>query len=197
MQHLHLAPCNITLSHLAAANYRTMQLKKPVSVPQKSHQPPLGDAGIAIFRGLAASTAFCCHSVIALGYTSYMHDWGHMICDKALMILLFSFVQYGIILVFLFTEGVQSMTTSITFRTDAELKAEVEDILEDIGMNMSTAFNCFLAKIRDVGGIPFTLARKSKHQRLVDAYNEAKEVANDPNSPTCTDPDKIEEFMLS
>ena len=89
------------------------------------------------------------------------------------------------------------MTTSITFRTDAELKAEVEDILEDIGMNMSTAFNCFLAKIRDVGGIPFALARKSKHQRLVDAYNEAKAVANDHNAPTCTDPDKIEEFLLS
>ena len=89
------------------------------------------------------------------------------------------------------------MTTTITFRTDADLKSDVEDILEDIGMNMSTAFNCFMAKIRDVGGIPFALARKSKHQRLVDAYNEAKEVANDPNAPTCTDPDKIEEFMLA
>ena len=44
------------------------------------------------------------------------------------------------------------MTTSITFRTDAELKADVEDIFEDIGMNMSTALNCFMAKIRDVGG---------------------------------------------
>jgi len=89
------------------------------------------------------------------------------------------------------------MTTSITFRTDAELKAEVEDILEDIGMNMSTAFNCFLAKIRDVGGIPFTLARKSKHQRLVELLEESRKIANDPNAPTCTDPDKIEEFMLS
>ena len=89
------------------------------------------------------------------------------------------------------------MTTSITFRTDAELKAEVEDILEDIGMNMSTAFNCFLAKIRAVGGIPFTLSRKSKHQRLMEAYNEARKVANDPNAQTCTDPDKIEECMLA
>ena len=89
------------------------------------------------------------------------------------------------------------MTTTITFRTDAELKADVEDILEDIGMNMSTAFNCFMAKIRDVGGIPFALARKSKHQRLVEAYNEAKAVANDPNAPTCTEPDKSEEFMLT
>ena len=89
------------------------------------------------------------------------------------------------------------MTTTITFRTDSELKSEVEDILEDIGMNMSTAFNCFLAKVRDVGGMPFALTRKSKHQRLVEAYNEAKQVAADPNAPSCTDPDKIMEFMLS
>ena len=89
------------------------------------------------------------------------------------------------------------MTTSITFRTDAELKADVEDILEDIGMNMSTAFNCFLAKIRDVGGIPFALARKSKHQRLVEAYNEAKALANDPNAPYCDDPAKLKEFLLA
>ena len=89
------------------------------------------------------------------------------------------------------------MTTSITFRTDADLKAEVEDILEDIGMNMSTAFNCFLAKIRDVGGIPFVLSRKSKHQQLVEAYNEAKEIVNDPNAPYCDDPTKLKEFLLS
>ena len=89
------------------------------------------------------------------------------------------------------------MTTTITFRTDSELKSEVEDILEDIGMNMSTAFNCFLAKVRDVGGMPFALTRKSKHQRLVEAYNEAKQVAADSNAPTCTDPDKIMEFMLA
>ena len=88
------------------------------------------------------------------------------------------------------------MTTTVTFRTDAALKADVEEILEDIGMNMSTAFNCFMAKIRDVGGIPFALARK-KHQRLVDAYNEAKEVANDPNAPYCDDPAKLKEFLLA
>ena len=89
------------------------------------------------------------------------------------------------------------MTTSITFRTDAELKADVEDILEDIGMNMSTAFNCFLAKIRDVGGIPFTLVRKSKHQQLVELLEESRRVANDPTAPRCTDPAKLKEFLLS
>ena len=89
------------------------------------------------------------------------------------------------------------MTTTITFRTDAELKADVEDILEDIGMNMSTAFNCFMAKIRDVGGIPFTLARKSKHQQLVELLEESRRIANDPTAPRCTDPAKLKEFLLS
>ena len=89
------------------------------------------------------------------------------------------------------------MTTSITFRTDTELKADVEEILEDIGMNMSTAFNCFLAKVRDVGGMPFALTRKSKHQRLVDLLEESRKVANDPTAPRCTDPTKLKEFLLS
>ena len=89
------------------------------------------------------------------------------------------------------------MTTTITFRTDAELKADVEDILEDIGMNMSTAFNCFMAKIRDVGGIPFTLTRKNKHQQLVELLEESRRVANDPTAPRCTDPAKLKEFLLS
>ena len=89
------------------------------------------------------------------------------------------------------------MTATVTFRTDADLKADVEEILEDIGMNMSTAFNCFLAKIRDIGGIPFTLARKSKHDRLVELLHEAKAIARDPNAPRCSDPAKIKEFLLA
>ncbi len=90
-----------------------------------------------------------------------------------------------------------SATATITFRTDPELKADVEDILEDIGMNLSTAFNCFMNKVRDVGGIPFALSRKSKHARLVALLQESKAIAHDPNTPRCIDSDKIEEFLLS
>ena len=39
--------------------------------------------------------------------------------------------------------------------------------------------------------------RKLAHQRLLDALEEAKAVANDPNAPTCTDLSKLEEFLLS
>ena len=88
-------------------------------------------------------------------------------------------------------------TANINVRVDSELKAQAESLFSDLGMNMSTAFNCFLAKIRDVGGIPFTLARKSKHQRLVDAYNEAKEEVKNPNAQFCDDPAKLKEFLLA
>jgi len=89
------------------------------------------------------------------------------------------------------------MTTTFTMRIDDALKNEAEDVFEDIGLNLSSAITCFLKKCVAMGGIPFTLARQNKHDMLLKCLHEAEEVANDPNAPTCTDPDKIEEFMLS
>ena len=89
------------------------------------------------------------------------------------------------------------MTTSLTIRMDDVLKSEAEEFFEDIGMNLTTAITCFYKKCLAAGEIPFKLSRQSKHDRLLAALREADEVAQDPNAPTCTDPDKIEEFMLS
>ena len=89
------------------------------------------------------------------------------------------------------------MTTTLTIRMDDELKAEAEDFFEDIGLNMTTAVTCFFKKCLATGEIPFKLSRQGKHDRLLAALREAKDVANDPNAPTCTDSDKIEEFMLA
>ena len=89
------------------------------------------------------------------------------------------------------------MTTSLTIRMDDVLKSEAEEFFEDIGMNLTTAITCFFKKCLAAGEIPFKLSRQSKHDRLLSALREADEVAQDPNAPTCTDPDKIEEFMLS
>ena len=89
------------------------------------------------------------------------------------------------------------MTTSLTIRMDDALKADAEEFFDEIGMNMTTAITCFFKKCLAVGEIPFKLSRQSKRDRLLTALKEADEVANDPNAPTCTDPDKLEEFMLS
>ena len=68
---------------------------------------------------------------------------------------------------------------------------------DDIGMNITTAITCFFKKCLATGEIPFTLSRQSRHDRLLAALKEAQEVETAPNAPTCTNPDKLEEFMLS
>ena len=82
-------------------------------------------------------------------------------------------------------------------RIDDALKGEAEDVFEDIGLNLSSAITCFLKKC--VGGMPFQLVKpkKTPHEVTLEAFEEAKRIARDPNAPCCTDPDKIEEFMLS
>ena len=87
-------------------------------------------------------------------------------------------------------------TASITFRTDPELKADVEEILDDIGMNLSTAFNCFMKKVRDVGGIPFELTRNAKRQKMLAAYNEAKAEMQSPDAEFCDDPTKLHNCLV-
>ncbi|MCQ2173467.1 MAG: type II toxin-antitoxin system RelB/DinJ family antitoxin [Bacteroidales bacterium] len=89
------------------------------------------------------------------------------------------------------------MAATLTIRIDEALKADAEEFFDEIGMNMTTAVTCFFKKCLAVGEIPFKLGKMSKHARLLAALHEAEEVANDPNAPTCTDPDKLEEFLLS
>ena len=89
------------------------------------------------------------------------------------------------------------MATTLTIRMEEGLKAEAEEFFDEIGMNMTTAVTCFFKKCLAVGEIPFKLGAMNKHARLLAALREAEEVANDPNAPTCTDPNKLEKFLLS
>ena len=89
------------------------------------------------------------------------------------------------------------MTTTLTVRMDDELKFAAEEFFESLGLNLTTAVTSFFKKCLDAGEIPFKFSNKRRQERLQMYLKEAEEVANDPNAPTCTDPDKIEEFLLS
>ena len=91
------------------------------------------------------------------------------------------------------------MTTTLSIRMDEDLKAEAEEFFSDIGMNLTTAITCFFKKCIDAGEIPFTFSRRKKTPREItlEAFEEAKRIAHDPNAPTCSDPDKLEEFLFS
>lgn len=91
------------------------------------------------------------------------------------------------------------MTSTLTIRVDNTLKQEAEDLFEDLGLNLTTAITCFLKKSLAMEALPFALTRKkeSREAYLARCLREAKAVANDATAPTCTDPDKLEDFLLS
>lgn len=52
----------------------------------------------------------------------------------------------------------KSSTTNISIRMDTELKAAAESLFEELGMNLSTAFNIFVRQSLREGGIPFMIS---------------------------------------
>lgn len=48
-------------------------------------------------------------------------------------------------------------TTTLNLRVNPRLKGQAEDILQQLGIPMSTAVNMFLNQITLVGGIPFPI----------------------------------------
>ena len=91
-------------------------------------------------------------------------------------------------------------TTSLSIRIDEDLKAQADEFFSDIGMNMTTAITCFFKKCLDAGEIPFKLGRRKKktpYEETLEAFEEAKRIAHDPNTPRCTDLDKLDEFLFS
>lgn len=57
------------------------------------------------------------------------------------------------------------MTTTLSIRIDRELKEDVEELLSNLGMNVTTAITCFFKKMRDVQGIPFAIGRSGRAHR--------------------------------
>ena len=49
-------------------------------------------------------------------------------------------------------------TTNISFRIDNELKRQVENIVDDLGMNLTTVFTIFAKAIVRTGSIPIDLS---------------------------------------
>lgn len=61
---------------------------------------------------------------------------------------------------------------SITIKTDEELKKEFSLICEELGINISVAFNIFMKSVLREHGIPFEL-------KLKEPNFETKQVLND------------------
>lgn len=86
-----------------------------------------------------------------------------------------------------------SKTTSsnISIRMDNELKAAAESLFEELGMNMSTAFNIFVRQCLRDGGIPFTISSGKPNTETVTAMLEAERIAKDSSVKGYHDLDEL------
>lgn len=69
----------------------------------------------------------------------------------------------------------------IQFETDKELKQEVTDIYEQLGMDLATALRMFMNKSKQVRGLPFsaTLSEDSSGNDFRNAFYALREEAAD------------------
>lgn len=82
-------------------------------------------------------------------------------------------------------------TTNISIRMDSELKAQAEKLFDELGMNISTAFNIFVRQALREGGIPFRISTNVPNKETVAAMLEAERIAKDPNTKRYTDLDEL------
>lgn len=70
---------------------------------------------------------------------------------------------------------------TINIRIDEKDKKEFNEICNELGMNMTTAFNMFVKSMIRSGGLPFEATLKRPNIETLMAIEEAKRIAKDPN----------------
>ena len=75
----------------------------------------------------------------------------------------------------------KSTTSNISIRMDSDLKAAAEALYEELGMNLSTAFNIFVRQSLRERGIPIKITEGTPSKDTVSAMLEAERIAKDPN----------------
>ena len=72
-------------------------------------------------------------------------------------------------------------TTNISIRMDSDLKAQADALFNELGMNISTAFNIFVRQSLREGRIPFDISLNQPNKETIAAMLEAEQIAHDPN----------------
>ena len=72
-------------------------------------------------------------------------------------------------------------TTNISIRMDSDLKAQADALFNELGMNLSTAFNIFVRQSLREGRIPFDISLNQPNKETVAAMLEAERIAKDPS----------------
>lgn len=75
-----------------------------------------------------------------------------------------------------------SKTDTINIRIEPELKKEVEEILNDLGMNIADAVTIFLKQVVLTESIPFDIKKPKYNKETIEAIKEALEMIKNPEN---------------
>lgn len=67
-------------------------------------------------------------------------------------------------------------TTALNIKVNAKNKKEATKILADLGLNMTTAVNMFLAQVVKTDGIPFEIRNPKPSKELIEALEEGEKI---------------------
>ncbi|MEE1315007.1 MAG: type II toxin-antitoxin system RelB/DinJ family antitoxin [Faecalimonas sp.] len=82
-------------------------------------------------------------------------------------------------------------TTNISIRMDSELKKRADSLFEELGMNITTAFNIFVRQTLREGRIPFDISINNPNKQTVAAMLEAERIAEDSSIKAYTDVEEL------
>lgn len=77
-------------------------------------------------------------------------------------------------------ETMANVTTSI--RMDADTKKPAVELLNDLGLDLSSAVNIFLKQVLLCGGLPFEVKYPQYKQEVIEAMEEALSISNNPDT---------------
>ena len=84
-------------------------------------------------------------------------------------------------------------TDSINIRIEPELKKDVEETLNELGINIADAVTIFFKQIVMTESIPFAIKKAKYNKETIEAIKEAKEITKNPNKYKSFD--NVEELM--
>ena len=77
--------------------------------------------------------------------------------------------------------NMSNLTSAISVNVPTEVKEESNSILNELGLNMSTAINMFLKKVIFERGIPFEIREPKPSKKLLEALKELDYMESHPD----------------
>ena len=88
-------------------------------------------------------------------------------------------------------------TAPTQIRINADLKKQATELFEELGLDISSAVNLFLHQCVLHGGLPFAVELPHFNKQMLEAIEEAKRLASDPNAKSYNSLKELKEALES